>query len=451
MFWKYFTSNHYGLGGNCEDPVASEGIVGLMTDGFPKSELWYVIHDNLAPRLKGKLGKTLLGLHYTGNFLQLQYFIPTENPVPDPPEYDYLTLGLNQSAENTNWHAGFLDDAANSDNKYFLLANLLTNVNDIVQVKIEQPVPGYHNYRFRNIEGIFDTTFNTEITYSLSHPKGEGYLYQVAPVVKYGGTLTVNDTIDSDITLTDDMTISNNIELIVEDEYAIAGTVTLEGTGFITGNGYIYFNSNGEIIINRWDKALFKSKSDTHPMLIWGEYPSDTIAVTGYKIYRKVGGSAWQLLDTVADSIFLYVDETLTITPPDGGIGDIVQYKVTATYGSSGETPATNIITEIVNRERLGKKTDGSESLILEYSLAQNYPNPFNPSTTISYSIKYDNHVSLKIYDILGNEVIVLVDKNKTAGKYTVEFDASALSSGVYVYQLRSGNFIDVKKMILLK
>lgn len=102
MFWKYFTNNHYGLGATCPDTVASEGIVGLMADGFPKSELWYLIKDNLAPRLKGKLGKTLLSLDYTRNFLQLQATAPTQTPVPVT--YDYLTLGLYAMQDDMNWH-----------------------------------------------------------------------------------------------------------------------------------------------------------------------------------------------------------------------------------------------------------------------------------------------------------------------------------------------------------
>jgi len=86
-----------------------------------------------------------------------------------------------------------------------------------------------------------------------------------------------------------------------------------------------------------------------------------------------------------------------------------------------------------------------------EYSLAQNQPNPFNPTTTIKYSLSEQQFVSLKIFDILGKEVATLVNENKPAGNYEVNFDASNLSSGVYFYQLRAGNFTEMKKMILIK
>ena len=85
------------------------------------------------------------------------------------------------------------------------------------------------------------------------------------------------------------------------------------------------------------------------------------------------------------------------------------------------------------------------------YELFPNYPNPFNPGTVISYQLPVGGDVILKIYDILGNEVAKLVDEFKPAGKYEVEFNASALPSGVYFYQLKAGDYINTKKMILLK
>ena len=90
-------------------------------------------------------------------------------------------------------------------------------------------------------------------------------------------------------------------------------------------------------------------------------------------------------------------------------------------------------------------------ALPTEYKLFQNYPNPFNPTTTINYQIPKDGRVTMKVFDILGREVKTLVDEFKPSGQYLVRFDASHLSSGIYFYSLRSGNYSVVKKMMLLK
>ena len=85
------------------------------------------------------------------------------------------------------------------------------------------------------------------------------------------------------------------------------------------------------------------------------------------------------------------------------------------------------------------------------YSLAQNYPNPFNPSTKISWQSPVSGLQTLKVYDVLGKKVVILVDEYKSAGSYEVEFYGSKLPSGVYFYQLKAGEFLSMKKMLLLK
>ena len=85
------------------------------------------------------------------------------------------------------------------------------------------------------------------------------------------------------------------------------------------------------------------------------------------------------------------------------------------------------------------------------FALSQNYPNPFNPSTTINYSIPASSFVTLKVYDVLGNEVAKLVNDQKLAGSYQIMFNAVNLPSGIYFYRLQAGSFIETKKMILLK
>ncbi|MDA3862198.1 MAG: T9SS type A sorting domain-containing protein, partial [Melioribacteraceae bacterium] len=100
------------------------------------------------------------------------------------------------------------------------------------------------------------------------------------------------------------------------------------------------------------------------------------------------------------------------------------------------------------------KMTDvngNADNMVNTYALSQNYPNPFNPSTVINYSIAEAGMVSLKIYNILGQEVMSLVNSNQNVGQYQVKFDASQLSTGLYIYRIQAGNFVDSKKMMLLK
>ncbi len=86
-----------------------------------------------------------------------------------------------------------------------------------------------------------------------------------------------------------------------------------------------------------------------------------------------------------------------------------------------------------------------------KFELSQNFPNPFNPSTIISYSLAQNGFVQLKVYDILGREVATLVNKKQAPGRYTIEFNASALSSGIYLYKLTSGKFVKTRKLMLIK
>jgi hypothetical protein len=91
------------------------------------------------------------------------------------------------------------------------------------------------------------------------------------------------------------------------------------------------------------------------------------------------------------------------------------------------------------------------ELVVKEYQLFQNYPNPFNPSTSIQYAIRSRQLVTLKVYDVLGNELVTLVNEEKPAGSYEVRFDARDLASGIYFYRLNAGSFRDTKKMLLLR
>ncbi|MGD8781991.1 MAG: T9SS type A sorting domain-containing protein [Ignavibacteria bacterium] len=85
------------------------------------------------------------------------------------------------------------------------------------------------------------------------------------------------------------------------------------------------------------------------------------------------------------------------------------------------------------------------------YSLNQNYPNPFNPTTTIEFALPQNSDVKLVVYDILGRAVANLIDDNLAAGYHRINFNASNLATGVYFYRIKAGDFVSVKKLLLLK
>ena len=97
------------------------------------------------------------------------------------------------------------------------------------------------------------------------------------------------------------------------------------------------------------------------------------------------------------------------------------------------------------------KKSNAVKTSMLSFRLDQNYPNPFNPSTTIKYEIPENGFVSLKVFNILGQEVASLVNEVKTAGQYQAYFNATKLSSGIYIYRLETSRNSEKRKMLLLK
>jgi hypothetical protein len=111
---------------------------------------------------------------------------------------------------------------------------------------------------------------------------------------------------------------------------------------------------------------------------------------------------------------------------------------------------ATGTIIKIGNDTLVGV-TNNNNQIPNSYSLEQNYPNPFNPVTKISFEIPSAGLVELKVFDILGREVSVLTNEFKQPGSYITYFDGSQFASGVYFYTLRSGNFTETKKMVLIK
>ena len=127
-------------------------------------------------------------------------------------------------------------------------------------------------------------------------------------------------------------------------------------------------------------------------------------------------------------------------------------YDVRSYYVTEGTYPNPNWAQVFSGGPLMEIVKDKTEKLsVVKENSLDNYPNPFNPSTIIRYQIVKAGHVTLKVYDTLGREVANLVDKQQLSGKYSVNFNASSLSSGIYLYRITANGFMAVKKMILLR
>ena len=132
---------------------------------------------------------------------------------------------------------------------------------------------------------------------------------------------------------------------------------------------------------------------------------------------------------------------------PDAGFRNVNNDSCLVIWGGYANTGST--VTGGCSGPFIG--VNNNNSTVEGYYLAQNYPNPFNPSTSIAFEIKDKGFVTLKVYDVLGNEVMQLVNEKKEAGSHVVQFDAGNLPSGTYFYKITTDKFSDVKKMVLVK
>jgi hypothetical protein len=174
------------------------------------------------------------------------------------------------------------------------------------------------------------------------------------------------------------------------------------------------------------------------------------------KWYRIAGRDYIEFVSTPYDSakLLLRTDDhaTWTLILQDGESGSLCKWHtgdVLRIVYTNPIVPGKDTYTFKTPGSILG--TDNEKGKVYTFTLQQNYPNPFNPATKIAYSIPRAGHVSMKVFDILGREVLTLVNTEMKAGEYSVDFNASNFASGVYFYKLQAGDKSIVKKMMLLK
>lgn len=220
--------------------------------------------------------------------------------------------------------------------------------------------------------------------------------------------------------------IGPNLRLIYDDQNPLAPQGLTAGT-YTQGNN-IYarltwqLNNEPDVYINQSAFEIWRR------IKLW-ENPWSSWSLVGYK-----NGNVTEFIDY--EIIGAFQAEVYT-----------AEYKIRAKDVNNHYSSYSNVVT--VEFRELAKIT--SEKNNFDYNLEQNYPNPFNPTTTISYAIKTAGEVTLKVYDMLGTEVASLVSERKEPGNYSVAFNAANLPSGIYVYKLSAGNFVESKKLLLLK
>jgi hypothetical protein len=184
-------------------------------------------------------------------------------------------------------------------------------------------------------------------------------------------------------------------------------------------------------------------------VVAWNPPPQEDVVVE-YRIYRSA------TRNFAINGQEAYAKVKATSYEDVGAAGSTYYYKIVAVDPSGNESPAS---AEVSQFGLTG--VDDVSVMPTEFALYQNYPNPFNPTTTITYDLPDERQVSLKVFNMLGQEVATLVDARQSAGHYTKTFsaiggsvsggDAKNLASGLYIYKLTAGTSVSIKKMSLIK
>jgi hypothetical protein len=208
-------------------------------------------------------------------------------------------------------------------------------------------------------------------------------------------------------------------------------TITVEGTGPSSGPPVHRRTINLDVIVPVELAAFSATRDNNDVVLTW--FTATETNNRGFEVQRKSTG----------------VFEEIAFVEGNGTTTETMNYLF-----RDSDVPSGTYTYRLKQMDFDGSFSYSDEVEIEQpavFYLAQNYPNPFNPSTNIKYSIPSDGNVSLRIYDVLGNEVSSLVDEFKQAGTFDVTFDGTNLSSGVYYYRLIAGEMTTTKKLMLTK
>ncbi len=256
-------------------------------------------------------------------------------------------------------------------------------------------------------------------------------------------------------------------------------TITITDTTNFGGKKYYSYS---KIVVHIWGNQVFNPG-----MFLFGGYaPIRIDSVNGNISFLKPGsGCAYSINDVMTDSLNVNVADTVRIrcasnnyfylcTSTSGqryfnldyfgqqrsrqyldGVG--LNYSLYLIHISTTPTYSQNLVGRIINGIAYGDTntlvtvSPIGNSIPISYNLFQNYPNPFNPTTKIKFDIPSNSFVSISIYNILGQQVSTLLNQQLEPGTYETDFDASSYPSGTYFYKLQAGDFVETKKMVLMK
>lgn len=291
-----------------------------------------------------------------------------------------------------------------------------------------------HPYNLSGCNGIYEPPI-WEYSHSLGFSVTGGYVYRGQNVPELYGKYIYGDYVSTRVW-----------SLEYDGINPTVNTQITQAPGSITSFGV---DENHELYLISFNGKIYKFTPTIVPVelvsfnatvinnkvrLDW--FTATEINNSGFEIERSKDGSNYQFIyfvggngTTTNRNIYSYIDESVT--------SGVYYYRLKQIdFDGSFEYLKTVAVD-------LG--------LPQEYLIEQNYPNPFNPKTVISYQIPVEGFVTLKLYDVLGNEVKTLIEEKKSAGSYTFDFNSEQLKSGVYFYKLTSGTFSATKKMILMK
>ncbi|MEO8210767.1 MAG: M14 family zinc carboxypeptidase, partial [bacterium] len=298
----------------------------------------------------------------------------------------------------------------------------------------------------------------------------------------------VSDSLTFNFTVAANATNNSALKATLKIKQNDTNTVYIQDVYVVVGSGNVLFLDSAENGITRWTAAggwgLATSQSysptrsfadsptgsysnsttrtltlatalnvTANPIIIlsfWYKHTIDTLD-NAYVDVSGDNGVTWQSAKYYNKTVSTWTKEVLDISNLVNGSASM---KIRFSMISNGTVTADGIYIDnikLAGYNSIATSISGNTEAPVNFSLSQNYPNPFNPKTVINYSIPTSQNTTLKVFDLLGKEVMTLVNERQDAGSYSVSLDGSNLSSGMYYYKIESGNFVDTKKMLLIK